>query len=83
MKVKVEVNEFGERLKALRLSMGMTVVKMSYVLETTPGAISAVENGKIRPPKRLVRDVCEVVGGGPAIRRTWHQAAARAHGWEI
>lgn len=41
---------FGERLKRLRLERGLTVAKLARAIDTSEGAIRALESGGTKSP---------------------------------
>ncbi len=46
---KYDVQHVGERLRALRLSKGLTVNALSAISQVPPSTISKMENGRLRP----------------------------------
>ena len=51
--------KFKERMKEVRLKNGFTQKQLAQVLNTSPSRISALENGRVNPNLRLVRNLCK------------------------
>lgn len=51
--------KFKERMKEVRLKNGLTQKQLAQVLNTSPSRISALENGRVNPNLRLVRNLCK------------------------
>jgi transcriptional regulator with XRE-family HTH domain len=45
--------------------------------------VSDLVHGRRLPSVAIVNAICEWMGRGPKGRLEWHQAGARAHGWEV
>lgn len=52
-------------------------------IQCSPQYVSDLEHGRRLPSVRIVNAICQWMGRGPKGRLEWHQAAARAHGWEV
>lgn len=45
--------------------------------------VSDLKAGRRLPSVTIVNAICKWMGRGPQGRLAWHQAGARAHGWEL
>lgn len=49
----------------------------------TPQYVNDLENGRRLGSVEFVDRVCDLIKAKPAMRKQWHQAGARAHGWRV
>ncbi|SOE91810.1 transcriptional regulator, XRE family with cupin sensor [Burkholderia sp. D7] len=52
-------NELGQRLRALRLQMGMTLSEVSHATGVSTANLSKIENNHISPSFDIIKKVCE------------------------
>lgn len=45
--------------------------------------VSDLRRGMRLPSVKITEAICDWMGRGPKGRLEWHQAAARAHGWQV
>lgn len=58
------MQEFGELIRSLRKTKGMTLQEVAAKVGTKKGYISGIENGKVNPPAPdKVRKLAKVLGG--------------------
>lgn len=74
---------FVEMLKHLRLDGVFTQQEVAKKLGISGAYLCDLEQGRRKPSVNVINRICTYMGRGPKGRAEWHQAAARACGWEI
>jgi len=63
--MKVELNEFGERLAMLRSNINASARNMSLSIGQSANYINKIENGRIFPSMTMFFDICEFLKISP------------------
>ena len=74
---------FVQMLQAVRSGMEIDQKTMAAGIGVSQQYLSDLESGRRMPSVRITNAICTWLGRGPKGRREWHEAAARAHGWEV
>jgi transcriptional regulator with XRE-family HTH domain len=72
---------FVEMFRDIRSHHQLSV--LAKALGVSIAYVSDLEHGRRLPSVRIINAICEWMGRGPKGRLAWHQAGARAHGWEV
>ena len=59
---KEDLKRLGDRLKGLRVSKGLTLKQLGYLIDKDPQSISRVEMGDINPTYLYLLDLCKGLG---------------------
>jgi len=68
---------------AAREKLGLSQKEFAARLEVSPQYICDLEHGRRLGSVQHVDAICDLIGACPSMRKAWHQAGARAHGWKI
>jgi len=66
-----------------REKLGLSQKDFAERLSVSPQYICDLEHGRRLGSVQHVDAICDLIGAWPAMRKAWHQAGARAHGWKI
>lgn len=56
---KEKLQVFGNRIKEIRLSKGLTLKELAYRIDKDPQSISRLEMGNVNPSYLYLLDLCE------------------------
>ncbi len=65
MSADIEKNRFGEHLRAIRASSGMSISDISVKVDVSKGYISRIERGKDKPSCEMIDKLAEAIGTDP------------------
>ena len=75
--------KFAKMLKETRLGHEFTQKQMAAKINISHQYLCDLEHGRRLPSVTLTKRICSVFGHGSLGCAAWHQAGARAHGWEV
>lgn len=75
--------EFQAMLTGVIDMLGIEQKKAAEEIGCSPQYLSDLMRGRRLPSVEITNKICKWLGRGPKGIRSWHGAAARAHGWDI
>lgn len=66
-----------------REKIGLSQKDFAARLNVSAQYVCDLEKGRRLGSVQHVDAICDLIGAWPAMRKEWHQAGARAHGWKI
>lgn len=66
-----------------REHIGLSQKEFAKRLGVSPQYVCDLEHGRRLGSVQYVDAVCDLIGAWPSMRKVWHHAGARAHGWQI
>lgn len=74
---------FAERITALRTAKKLSQKDFAKAIGFTPQYVCDLENGRRLGSVEFVERVCDWLECRADLRRAWHVAGARSHGWNV
>ena len=74
---------FVEMLREVRDGLEIEQQKLANDLGFSSQYLCDLEKGRRLPTVKFIDKICDYLSRGPAGRKAWHLAGARAHGWKI
>lgn len=74
---------FVEMLRLVIDESEYQLKEVARQLGISPQYLHDLKEGRRLPSVEVTNKICDWMGRGPIGRSHWHQAAARAHGWDI
>ncbi len=77
--------DLAERVKHVRKHKGLSQSALATALGISAQYLCDLEHGRRLGSVEFVDKLCDWMGmeKRSALRRAWHQAGARSHGWQI